>query len=191
MSRLACRLERATSYGSSKDAEESNFSSLSGHPAEHQLFSAFTASSDVPSIYIHQFWNTLTMDTKSGIYSFQLDKLWFTLDADLLCSALGITLKDSAYSFVAPPAGGRHNIHKRPQSPLHITTNDYSLDNLKFVPKGELDEVFGMAIPKELINDVIRILEYYQKYLDMAARKPRQATNVTDEQGGKKKASLV
>ncbi|GJY70660.1 hypothetical protein Tco_0474363 [Tanacetum coccineum] len=204
------------------------------------FFSAFTASSDVPSIYIQLFWNTLTMDTKSSIYSFQLDELWFTLDADLLRSALGITPKDSAHPFVAPPTGdlvidfvnnlgypeelqfvskmyvnslyqpwrtilsminqcltgktsaiktffsnvanlkvptkkpkphvipycrftkliicylgGRHNIHKRPQSPLHITADDYSLDNLKFVPKGELDEVFRMPIPKDLITDVI------------------------------------
>nr|GEV58493.1 hypothetical protein [Tanacetum cinerariifolium] len=35
---------------------------------------------------------------------------------------------------------GRHNIHKRPHSPLHITVDDYSLGNLKFVPKGGLDE---------------------------------------------------
>ncbi|GJU42011.1 hypothetical protein Tco_1194968 [Tanacetum coccineum] len=189
-----------------------------------------------------------------------MDELWFTLDVDLLRSALGITPKDSAHPFVAPPAGdlvidfvnnlgypeelqfarlqvvtdpdtqffrycggvvtgtnidyaeliweefvqaiktffsdaanlkvptkkpkphvipycrftkliicylaGRHNIHKRPQSPLHITADDYSLGNLKFVPKGELDE----------------------KYLDMVARKPRQATTMTDEEGGKKKA---
>ncbi|GJV45332.1 hypothetical protein Tco_1429868 [Tanacetum coccineum] len=61
--------------------------------------------SNVPSIYIQQFWNTLTMDTKTDIYSFQLDELWFTLDADLLRSALGITPKDLAYPFVAPPAG--------------------------------------------------------------------------------------
>ncbi|GJR50692.1 hypothetical protein Tco_1401213 [Tanacetum coccineum] len=187
----------------------------------------FTASADVPSIYIQQFWNTLTMDTKSGIYSFQLDKLWFTLDADLLRSALGITPKDSTHPFVAPHAGdlaiktfftdaanlkvptkkpkpyvipycmftkqiicylgGRHNIHKRPQSPFHITTDDYLLGNLKFVPKGELDGVFGMAIPKDLITDVIHNSEYYQNYLDMAARKPHQATTVTDEEGGKKK----
>ncbi|GKC36879.1 hypothetical protein Tco_1049263 [Tanacetum coccineum] len=165
---------------------------------------------------LSQFWKTLTMDTKSGINSFQLDELWFTLDAYLIRSALGITPKDSAHPFVAPPAGdlgvvtgtntdyaklileefvqaiktffydaanlkvltkkpkpyvipycrftkliicylgGRHNIHKRPQSPLHITADDYSLSNLKFVPKGELDEIFRMAIPKDLITNVIQ-----------------------------------
>nr|GFA96409.1 hypothetical protein [Tanacetum cinerariifolium] len=31
------------------------------------FFSAFTTSADVLSIYIQQFWNTLTMDTVSGV----------------------------------------------------------------------------------------------------------------------------
>nr|GFC13119.1 hypothetical protein [Tanacetum cinerariifolium] len=32
------------------------------------------------------------------------DELWFTMDADLLFSALGITPKDLAHPFMAPPA---------------------------------------------------------------------------------------
>ncbi|GKD87214.1 hypothetical protein Tco_1358368, partial [Tanacetum coccineum] len=47
------------------------------------FFSAFTTSVDDPSIYIQQFWNTLGKDSKTGVYSFQLDKLWFTLNVDL------------------------------------------------------------------------------------------------------------
>ncbi|GJU25558.1 hypothetical protein Tco_1164179 [Tanacetum coccineum] len=170
------------------------------------------------------------------INCFQLEELWFTLDVDLLRSALGITPKDHAHPFVAPLArdlvidfeefiqaiktffsdaaslkvpskkpkphvipyyrftkliicylGGRHNIHKRPQSPLHITSDDYTLGNLKFVPKGELDEVFSMAIPKDLLTDAIHNAKYYPKYLDMAARKPRQPTAVIDEESVKKK----
>ncbi|GKC19856.1 hypothetical protein Tco_1022006 [Tanacetum coccineum] len=39
----------------------------------------------------------------------------------------------------------------------------------------------------KMITDVIYNSEYYQKYLYMAACKPRQATTVTDEEGGKKK----
>ncbi|GJU44345.1 hypothetical protein Tco_1201611 [Tanacetum coccineum] len=50
----------------------------------------------------------------------------------------------------------QHNIHKRPQSPVHITADDYPLGNLKFVSKGGVDEVFGMHIPKDLITDAIR-----------------------------------
>nr|GEW18889.1 retrovirus-related Pol polyprotein from transposon TNT 1-94 [Tanacetum cinerariifolium] len=66
---------------------------------------AFTASANVPSIYIQRFWNTFEKDTKSGVYSFQLDELLFNPNADLLCNALGITLKDSAHLFMSPPAG--------------------------------------------------------------------------------------
>ncbi|GKD27881.1 hypothetical protein Tco_1234095, partial [Tanacetum coccineum] len=149
-----------SSNGPSKEAEESHLSYFIGYPIEHQL----------------------------------------------LC-ALGIDPKDPTYPFVAHPAGDLvidfvnnlgypeelqfvskiHNIHKRLQSPLHITTDDYSLGNLKFVPKGGLDEVFGMPIPKDLLTDVIRNAEYYQKYLEMAVRKPRQPTTITDEESVKKK----
>ncbi|GJR06860.1 hypothetical protein Tco_0529844 [Tanacetum coccineum] len=135
----------------------------------------------------------LLMDLQKN---FQLDELWFNLNDDLLCKALGITPKDSAHPFVPPPAGdlgvvtktnvhyaelvweefiqaiknffsdmanikvptkkpkphvipycqftkliiyylgSQHNIHRRPQSPVHITIDDYPLGNLKFVSKG-------------------------------------------------------
>ncbi|GJX02340.1 retrovirus-related pol polyprotein from transposon TNT 1-94 [Tanacetum coccineum] len=54
--------------------------------------------------------------------------------------------------------GGRiHNIHQRSTSPFHLTKEDFKLGNLKFVPKGEVDEVFGMPIPNELISNNIRM----------------------------------
>nr|GEW09816.1 hypothetical protein [Tanacetum cinerariifolium] len=66
---------------------------------------AFTASANVPTIYIQQFWNTLAQDAKSKEYSFQLDEQWFTLNVDLLYKALEITLVDSDHPFMSPPAG--------------------------------------------------------------------------------------
>ncbi|GJV12954.1 hypothetical protein Tco_1354495 [Tanacetum coccineum] len=169
------------------------------------------------------FWNTLTQEAKSGIYSFQLDEQWFPLNVDLLCEALEITPVDPAYPFVSPSAGeqvmdfvnelgypetsgsdkprhpvlqmlcgyvtrsnvdyaelmweefvqgiqtfclsitskkstphvipycrfkkliiyylgSRHNIHRRPESLFHVTSDDFPFGNLKFVPKGEKDE---------------------------------------------------
>ncbi|GJU10822.1 hypothetical protein Tco_1133218, partial [Tanacetum coccineum] len=68
--------------------------------------------------------------------------------------------------------GSRHNIHRRLESPIHVTGDDFLLGNLKFVPKGEKDEVFGMPIPKELITEAIQTLPYYQQYQEMVARKP-------------------
>nr|GEY71075.1 hypothetical protein [Tanacetum cinerariifolium] len=86
---------------------------------------AFTASADVPSINIQQFWNTLTIDTKSGI-----------------------TPKDSAHSFMAPRAGdlvtdfvNNLGYPKELQfvSKMYMN-NDYSLGNLKFGSRGGVDE---------------------------------------------------
>ncbi|GJW03821.1 hypothetical protein Tco_1562677 [Tanacetum coccineum] len=50
----------------------------------------------------------------------------------------------------------KNNIHRRPESTVHHTGDDFLLGNLKFVPKGETDEVFGMAIPKQLITEAIQ-----------------------------------
>ncbi|GJR09915.1 hypothetical protein Tco_0792567 [Tanacetum coccineum] len=44
-------------------------------------------------------------DTKSGVYNFQLDEQWFTLNVDLLRNALEITPIDLAHPFVSPPVG--------------------------------------------------------------------------------------
>ncbi|GJV94830.1 hypothetical protein Tco_1546407 [Tanacetum coccineum] len=66
-------------------------------------------------------------------------------------------------------------------------TDDYPLGNLKFVNKVEVDEVFRMPIPKDLITDAIRNSNYYKKYLEMAARKPRQPTTMIGEEVEKKK----
>ncbi|GJV95566.1 hypothetical protein Tco_1547143 [Tanacetum coccineum] len=45
------------------------------------------------------------------------------------------------------PKKKNNNIQRRPDSAVHHTGDDYVLGNLKFVPKGESIEVFGMAIP--------------------------------------------
>ncbi|GJZ55550.1 hypothetical protein Tco_0610743 [Tanacetum coccineum] len=109
---------------------------------------AFTASENVLTIYIQQFWNILAQDAKTGEYNFQLDEQWFTLNVDLLRKALEITLVDSARPFKSPPADvesysiiDQPVLDQRPGSPLHITGDDF-------------------------------LLEYYQQYLEMVARKP-------------------
>ncbi|GKA73159.1 retrovirus-related pol polyprotein from transposon TNT 1-94 [Tanacetum coccineum] len=49
----------------------------------------------------------------------------------------------------------KNNIYRRPESDVHHTGDDFLLGNLKFVSKGETEEVFGMAIPKQLIIEAI------------------------------------
>ncbi|GKA48618.1 monodehydroascorbate reductase, partial [Tanacetum coccineum] len=66
-----------------------------------------------------------------------------------------------------------HNFHPRPESPLHLPTEEPVLGNLKFSAKGTKREVFGMTIPNELINDVIRGANYYDAYLEKATKHQR------------------
>ncbi|GJY50665.1 hypothetical protein Tco_0441512 [Tanacetum coccineum] len=54
------------------------------------------------------------------------------------------------------------------------TGDDYVLGNLKFVPKGESVEVFGMAIPDPLITEAIQQSSYYPKYLEMVAENTKK-----------------
>ncbi|GJT68375.1 hypothetical protein Tco_1019855 [Tanacetum coccineum] len=69
------------------------------------FFQAFTASANVPAIYLQQFWKTMSYNEKTGIYSCQLDEQWFDLSADLLRKALAITPVNPAHPFELPPSG--------------------------------------------------------------------------------------
>ncbi|GJX67350.1 hypothetical protein Tco_0303077 [Tanacetum coccineum] len=80
--------------------------------------------------------------------------------------------------------GRKHNLHQRSESPLHLAEEDLRLGNLKFIPKGGKDEVFGMPIPNVLITDSIRNAPYYEVYLGMVAKHDR---NIAAEKEGKKK----
>ncbi|GKB96143.1 hypothetical protein Tco_0982280 [Tanacetum coccineum] len=82
--------------------------------------------------------------------------------------------------------GRTHNIHQRSASSLHLAEEDHRIGNLKFVPKGEEDEVFGMQIPKELITKNIRNAPYYNAYLEMVAKHDKK---IIAEKKGKKKAA--
>ncbi|GKB58787.1 hypothetical protein Tco_0914973 [Tanacetum coccineum] len=67
--------------------------------------------------------------------------------------------------------------------------DDFLLGNLKFIPKGEIDEVFGMAIPKPLITEAIQQSSYYPKYLEMVAKNtkktPQDSASKQSEHGTK------
>ncbi|GJZ26637.1 retrovirus-related pol polyprotein from transposon TNT 1-94 [Tanacetum coccineum] len=84
--------------------------------------------------------------------------------------------------------GRTHNIHQRSASPFHLAEEDLRLGNLKFVPKGEEDEVFGMPIPNELISNNIRNPSYYNAYLEMVAKHDRK---ITAEKAEKKKPATA
>nr|GEX79455.1 hypothetical protein [Tanacetum cinerariifolium] len=80
--------------------------------------------------------------------------------------------------------GRIHNIHQRSASPFHLAEEDFRLGNLKFVPKGEIDEVFEMLIPDELISNDIRNAPYYNAYLEMVAKHDQKM--LAEKEGTKK-----
>nr|GEV27367.1 hypothetical protein [Tanacetum cinerariifolium] len=83
---------------------------------------------------------------------------------------------------------GRISGYDRPRYPVlyMLWEDDHRIRNLKFVPKGEEDEVFGMKIPKELITVNIRNTPYYNAYLEMVAKHDRK---IVAKEGGKKKSA--
>ncbi|GJV91046.1 hypothetical protein Tco_1538859 [Tanacetum coccineum] len=150
-----------------------------------------------------KFRNTLGKDSKTGVYSFQLDELWFNLNVDLLRKALGITPKDSTHPFVPPPAGdlpwrtilsminqcltGKTSDGDRPRHPvLQMLWGVFTGTNVDYARL--IWEEFLQAI-KNFFFDAANLKnsEYYEKYMEMVARKPRQPTTKTGEEGGKMK----
>nr|GEW66490.1 putative reverse transcriptase, RNA-dependent DNA polymerase [Tanacetum cinerariifolium] len=68
------------------------------------FFRAFSTSSNLPSIYIQQSWDTILYDKKDGCYKYQLDEQWFGLTKETLREALQITPVNRNQAFAAPPS---------------------------------------------------------------------------------------
>nr|GEU46155.1 hypothetical protein [Tanacetum cinerariifolium] len=90
-----------------------------------------------------------------------------------------------AYLFTkALPVDRFNYLVRRLASLFHLAEEDFKLENLKFVPKGEIDEVFGMLIPDKLISNNIRNAPYYNAYQEMVAK---HDLKMSAEKEGKKK----
>ncbi|GKD53027.1 hypothetical protein Tco_1286414, partial [Tanacetum coccineum] len=84
--------------------------------------------------------------------------------------------------------GRTHKIHQRSASLFHLAEEYLRHGNLKFIPKGEDNEVFGMPIPYEPILNNIRNAPYYNAYLEMVAKHDRK---ITAKKGEKKKPATA
>ncbi|GKE10857.1 hypothetical protein Tco_1414408 [Tanacetum coccineum] len=87
----------------------------------------------------------------------------------------------------SPTKMGRKDRPHRSTSPFHLAEEYLRLGNLKFIPKGEADEVFGMPIPNELISKNIKNAPYYNPYLEMVAKHDQKVA--AEKEGNKKSAS--
>ncbi|GJV94101.1 retrovirus-related pol polyprotein from transposon TNT 1-94 [Tanacetum coccineum] len=143
----------------------------------------FVCISNVP-LYTTTVLEHLTQEAVTGVYRFQLDEQWFTLNPDLLRDALKITLVDPTNPFVSPPAGEIVMDFVNELGIVTRTNVDYAelpweefvqgiqtffthRDSNKipskkptphFVPNGEKDEVFGMPVPQELSQKLFKRL---------------------------------
>nr|GEV75083.1 retrovirus-related Pol polyprotein from transposon TNT 1-94 [Tanacetum cinerariifolium] len=84
------------------------------------FFRAFTASASVPSIYIQQFWNTLTYEAKTRAYSFHPTKKDRKDKPHVISYCRFIKL-------IIYHLGIIHNIHQRSTSPFHLAEEDLRL----------------------------------------------------------------
>ncbi|GJT12601.1 retrovirus-related pol polyprotein from transposon TNT 1-94 [Tanacetum coccineum] len=91
-----------------------------------------------------------------------------------LTTIINLCLTGKTSGFERPRAPVfKHKFHPRPESPLHLPTEEPILGYLKFSAKGTKREVFGMPILNELITDDIRGAYYYDAYLEKVAKHQR------------------
>ncbi|GJY68498.1 hypothetical protein Tco_0471480 [Tanacetum coccineum] len=117
------------------------------------FFKQFAASTNVPSIYIHQLWNTLIQavtDLANPFVSSPAGEIVMDFMNELgypECLTGKTFGNDKPRHHVLQMLQGivtRTNVDYvellRPESPRHVTGDDFLLGNLKFIPKGEKDD---------------------------------------------------
>ncbi|GKC51948.1 hypothetical protein Tco_1074693 [Tanacetum coccineum] len=68
------------------------------------LYPAFLITAEVPEIYMHQFWHTITKIKNSSSYKFKLDKKKCTIDVEVFRDILQICPRLPNQEFDAPPS---------------------------------------------------------------------------------------
>nr|GEV41953.1 hypothetical protein [Tanacetum cinerariifolium] len=134
-------------------------------------------------------FNAWLPDAKIRVYSYQMDKQWFTLNADILCKNLESTPVDSAHPFESPLAGEQTFFTHRAN--LNIPTKKSTTHVISYCQFTKLiiyylgikHNIHGRLVSLVHVTGDEFLLEYYRKYLEMVVRKP------TAKEGGKKKTT--
>ncbi|GJY71426.1 hypothetical protein Tco_0475129 [Tanacetum coccineum] len=113
---------------------------------------------------------------KNPIFQISVDILrntnFFRAFSASVITLMGIVLLKDSYILLTQES---HEASQKTLRRKHLLSSfygrdDFLLGNLKFISKGETNEVFGMAIPKQLITQAIQQSLYYPKYLEMVAK---------------------
>nr|GEW29664.1 hypothetical protein [Tanacetum cinerariifolium] len=152
-----------------------------------------TSGTDVPEIYMHQFWFTISKIKDSSSYQFKLYNKKFRIGIEVFYEILQICPRIPNQEFVEPHShedivtfikllGYKGALESIPDVFTdHILTTDKLvpkdmkacpipdsqsvLGRLKFVAKNEDNQVYGMSIPDVMINKEIENSKAYQTYL--------------------------
>ncbi|GJT53059.1 hypothetical protein Tco_0988113 [Tanacetum coccineum] len=153
------------------------------------------ASATCSAIYLQQFLEINVVITRRlGFTVVQLDEsmvrskkdFWLVTNPGHNSANVWEDIRHSNYNI--------NNIHRTSDSAVHPLEMMYVLGNLKFVPKGESVEVFGMAIPDPLITEAIQRSSYYPCYLKNApppSKKPSKRKLPQKVRKGKPAFQLV
>ncbi|GJT77846.1 hypothetical protein Tco_1044571 [Tanacetum coccineum] len=87
-----------------KTLKESTYQVVLDALALSSLYQAFLITAEVPEIYMHQFWHTITKIKDSSSYKFKLDKKRITIDVQVFRDILQICPRLPNQEFVVPPS---------------------------------------------------------------------------------------
>nr|GEV38651.1 putative ribonuclease H-like domain-containing protein [Tanacetum cinerariifolium] len=146
-------------------------------------YPAFLITTEVPEVYMHQFWNTIQKIKDTDAYRFKLDKK--NLREHLLQSSIGASLGkqqdliDSG-NYKLKSCEDK-TIFIRNMINLHTIHNDSLLGTLKFVSKTQDYQQYRALIPDDMINQDIKDSKAYKTHYDFATGKatPKKARKPT------------
>ncbi|GKD11379.1 hypothetical protein Tco_1191064 [Tanacetum coccineum] len=158
-------------------------------------YNAFLITVDVPEIYMHQFWFTISKVKDSSLHQFQIENNKFKIGVELFHKILSIYPRVPNEEFVAPPPheslvtfikslGYKGSLEfisdmyiDHTYQPwrtfssiinslfMNSIKDDGVLGRLKFVSKGEDNQVYGISILDVMLNNDIKNSKAYQTYL--------------------------
>ncbi|GJR04052.1 hypothetical protein Tco_0527036 [Tanacetum coccineum] len=149
-------------------------------------YKAFLVTTDIPEIYMHQFWFTISKIKESLSYKFQLDKKKFKVRVEVFHEVLQICPRLPNQEFVKPPSyeeivtfikelgyiGELESITEM----CGLASSGRELKScgcfgmLKFVSKYEENQVYGKPIPDVMLSKEVTKTKAYKTYLAFATK---------------------
>nr|GEX96956.1 hypothetical protein [Tanacetum cinerariifolium] len=122
-------------------------------------FKAFTISTDVPEIFMQQFWYTIKKVQGTNSYEFFLANKKYVVNADVFRIILDICPRVEGVDFTDAPNGDTTLTF------LIVLGYKDPLYKLKFVRIGEDHQEYGLPIPDTMLIEAIKQSKTYQMFI--------------------------